>query len=142
MWAENLRGVDSVTNGEAVPNLRMSKKLGRSCGFGNSRFAFTPIGDNRFIQGIYQKRVTGYNQTGRIAGRPRESYIVRMKSYRPTNPQTKTQQDWRVIFADAVENWRLLTDEEKQPYNTRGIKMSKPGRSLFISEYLKARRFQ
>lgn len=142
MWAENLRGVDSVTNGEAVPNLRMSKKLGRSCGFGNSRFGFAPIGDDRFIQGVYQKRVTGYNHKGRIAGRPRNSYIVRMTSYRPTNPQTVPQQNWRAIFADAVLNWRLLTDEEKQPYNMRGIKASKPGRSLFISEYLKTRRFQ
>ena len=133
-------GVESIMSGLAMPSVQQTRSVGRSCGFGNMRFGFTGFGDNRFFEGVYQKRVTGYNHKGRIAGRPRRAYYVRMKSYRPTNPKTPPQVAWRNVFANAISSWSLLTDEQKAVYNERGTRQSLPGRNLYIREYLKSHR--
>lgn len=140
MSASAINGVDSIMSGLAMPNVQQTRSVGRSCGFANMRFGFTGFGDNRFFAGVYQKRVTGYNHKGRIAGRPRNAYYVRMKSYRPTNPNTPLQVACRAVFATAISNWSALTENEKVVYNERGTRRSLPGRNLYISEYLKSHR--
>lgn len=138
--AGQIKGIDSIMSGRAMPNIQQTRSVGRSCGFANMRFGFTGFGDNRFFAGVYQKRVTGYNQKGRIPGRPRNAYYVRMKSYRPTNPNTPLQVACRAMFANSISSWSLLTESQKNVYNKRGIKRSLPGRNLYISEYMKSRR--
>lgn len=130
-------GVADLMAGKTLLCLKQRGIVGRSCGFGNGRFGSTWLGDNRFFSGIFQKRVTGYNQTGRIAGRPRRTYYVRMKSYRPSNPNTPAQQAARQKFRDALNGWTLLTAVEKSVYNKRGTRRGLYGRSVYVSEYLK-----
>lgn len=132
-----LAGIPGLLGGQSMAGLTQKYGIGRSCGFGFIRFGSTQFGDSRFFSGIYQKRVTGYNQTGRIASRPRRTYYVRMRTYRPTNPQTVPQQANRTKFADASAAWSLLTTVEKSVYNTRGKRRNRIGRNLFISEYMK-----
>lgn len=130
-------GISGLLGGQSMAGLAQKYSIGRSCGFGFIRFGSTQFGDSRYFSGIYQKRVTGYNQTGRIAGRPRRTYYVRMRTYRPTNPQTIPQQANRTKFADASSAWSLLTTVEKSVYNNRGKRRNRIGRNLFISEYMK-----
>lgn len=130
--------ISDFYSGEAVPVLAIKRRMGQSNGLG-----FATCGTARFGQfmnhgGIYQKRVTGYNQTGRIPGRPRKTYYVKMRSYAPTNPNTEAQQARRQVFRDAVEAFHNLTTEEKRVYTVRANKMSRTGWRLFISEYLKS----
>lgn len=131
-------GVAAIMNGEVMGGITQTKKTGRSSGLGCMRLGFSYIGDRRFFQGIYQKRVTGYNQTGRIAGRPRRTYYVRLRSYRPTNPQTPLQQANRQKMTDACEAWKSLTAVDKSVYNERGQRLNRIPRMIFISEYLKS----
>lgn len=114
------------------------RKLGWGNGFGFIRFADAKFGDSNRSAGIYQRRVTGYNQMGRIAGRVRKGYYVKMRKYRPTNPQTPAQQAQRQKMTDAILAWQGLTNEQQSVYNKRAIKQGRAGYLLFRSEYLKS----
>lgn len=132
------RGEDGTYEPESsMFALQARGKTGRSGGFGFIRFGYSNFGATNFTGGIYQKRVTGYNHTGRIAGRKRRAYYVKMRPYRPTNPQTEEQQANRNKMALAVAAWSDLTPVEKSYYNERGKRYNKVGRNLFISWYLK-----
>lgn len=111
--------------------------IGTGSGYGFARRGISKFGDPRRFTGIYQKRNTGYNQHGYIAGKAKSTYYVRMRPYRPTNPQTVPQQANRSKFADACAAWPLLTEPEKAKYNSIGKKRGRTGRSLFISWYMK-----
>lgn len=117
--------------------LQARGKTGPGGGFGFVRFGHSHFGATNHAGGILQKRVTGYNQYGRNPARPRRAYYVRMRPYRPTNPQTPLQQANRAKMADAVSAWNGLTPVEKLGYNERGKRANKIGRNLFISWYLK-----
>lgn len=117
--------------------LQVKGKGGPSGGFGFTRFGSCRFGNSNRLGGIYQKRVTGYNQTGRIAGRPRRSYYVKMRTYRPTNPRTPAQQANRAKMTAAVAAWTVLDPVEKSRYNERGKRDGAVGRNLFISWYIK-----
>lgn len=112
-------------------------KNGPGGGFGFLRFGWNRNGDDNQTGGIYQRRVTGYNHTGRIAGRPRKTYWVKMRAYTTPNPRTELQQANRAKMADAVIAWRELDPVDKSGYNSRGKRSGKVGRNLFISWYLK-----
>lgn len=128
--------IEEVLNGTAAPAIEIRGKLGRGTGYGFARRGNGLYGESENPGGIYQRRVTGYNQHGRIPGRPRVQYFVRMKSYRPTNPRTELQQAGRTKFQTAVEIWQGMTEEERAPYKRRAVKKSRRGRNLFISEYM------
>lgn len=127
---------EEVLNGTAAPAIEIRGKLGRGTGYGFIRRGSGIYGETPNPGGIYQRRVTGYNQHGRIPGRERVQYFVRMKSYRPTNPRTELQQAGRTKFQTAVEIWQRMTEEERAPWKARAVKKSRRGRNLFISEYM------
>jgi len=131
-------GVAGVLNGTTMAGLTQTKKTGRSAGLGAMRVGFSFLGDNRYFQGVYQKRVTGYNNTGRIDHLPRKSYYVRMRSYRPTNPRTPLQQANRQKLLDANQAWKDLTPVDKSVYNERGKRQNRIGRMIFISQFMKS----
>lgn len=133
-----LDGEGNVIQHESMFALQARGKSGPGAGLGFARFGHSKYGADNQSGGIYQKRVTGYNQTGRITGRPRKTYFVKMRNYRPTNPQTPLQQAHRAKMAAAVAAWTALTDVEKSSYNERGKRANKVGRNLFISEYIKS----
>lgn len=99
--------------------------FGYGGGFGRIAFGHNRFGFYSKYSGIYQKHY-----------RYGESYISKMKFYRPTNPQTETQQAWRSIFANGHIAWRALTNSEKDVYRLRAKYQRKTGFNIFMSEYL------
>lgn len=126
-----------ILDGTHMLNATTRGIIGWGCGFGFARFGDAKYGNADHISGIYQKRVTGYNQYGINPERPRRSYYVRMRKYRPTNPQTPLQQANRDKFRNAGLAWNELTPEQKMAYNKTGKKRGNSGRSIFISWYMK-----
>ncbi|MES2382888.1 MAG: hypothetical protein V4538_17705 [Bacteroidota bacterium] len=101
-------------------------KFGRSGGFGRIAFGWNWFGFYNWFCGIYSKKY--------YFGKP---YISRMKFYRPTNPQTPTQQAWRATFADAMTAWGALSAPQKEPYIKRAKKLQMTGANLFLKQYLR-----
>lgn len=131
------KGIEGILNGETMAGIRQTGSIRRGDGFGFIRLGHSTFGTIAHVGGVYQKRVTGYNNTGRKAHLPRNAYYVRMRYYRPTNPNTPAQQAGRSKFADAVAGWAALTAAEKEEYNKRAHKLSRRGRNLYISEYMR-----
>lgn len=126
-----------IKNGEFVPAIAVRGRIGVSAGVGNLALGVSHYGEERGVGGIYQKRVTGYNNKGRIPGRPRRTYYVRMRTYAPPNLNTPAQQKARQGMREAVAAWKQLTNEQQAAYNKRGIRTGRQGRHLFYSEYMK-----
>ena len=131
------KGIEGILNGETMAGIRQTGSIRRGDGFGFIRLGHSTFGTIAHVGGVYQKRVTGYNNAGRKAHLPRKAYYVRMRYYRPTNPNTPAQQAGRSKFADAVAGWAALTAAEKEEYNKRAHKLSRRGRNLYISEYMR-----
>lgn len=55
----------------------------------------------------------------------------------PHNPDTEKQRANRSLFRDAMNEWKLLSPEEKYRYNKRARRLPMTGHNLFISEYMK-----
>jgi hypothetical protein len=130
-------GVDAIRNGEVMAGIRQTKKLGASCGLGMQTLGRGQIGDSVYAQGVYQRRVTGYNRHGRNPNRVRKTYYVKMRTYAPTNPRTPAQQANRQKLLDANQAWKDLTPVEKSRYNSEGKRRNKIGRMVHHSWYLK-----
>jgi len=123
---------------DTLKSLAVTNIYGTSAGYGFAVFGRAQFGDENWEGGIYQKRVTGYNQTGRISGRKRKTYYVLMRDNPTTNPNTEDQQIQRSKFADAVASWQGLTNEQKANYNQRSNIGHKSGYNVYISEYMKS----
>jgi len=54
----------------------------------------------------------------------------------PSNPRTTKQQLNRTVMHDAINHWKLLTDEERKQYNKKALKMQMLGINLHNKEYL------
>jgi len=100
-------------------------KFGYSGGFGRVAFGYTRLGFYNWYCGIYQKRY--------YYGKP---YISRSKFYRPVNPKTVKQQEWRAVFASAMHAWGELDIETKEIWKIKAKREKLPGYSLFTREYL------
>lgn len=55
----------------------------------------------------------------------------------PDNPDTEKQRANRALFRNAMNEWKLLSTEEKHRYNKRARRLPMTGQNLFISEYMK-----
>jgi len=55
----------------------------------------------------------------------------------PHNPDTEKQRANRSMFRDAMNEWKLLSPEEKYRYNKKARRLPMTGHNLFISEYMK-----
>lgn len=129
-------GVEGLLNGEASPAAAIAGNIGNGSGYGFARNGNAVFGAAPGPGGIYQRRYTGYNQTGYIPGKPRIPYYVRMRTYTPTNPRTELQQAGRSKFGDAVAAWQSMTDDQRAPYKARAVRKGRRGRNLFIQEHM------
>jgi hypothetical protein len=103
-------------------------KFGWSGGFGRLAFGYTRLGFYSWWAGIYSKKY--------YYGKP---YISRMKFYRPTNPRTILQQNWRAVHAYATYLWRSFDPETQEPYEMKGKRAKMTGYNFFLSYFLKNR---
>lgn len=76
------------------------------------------------VKGIWHRRM--------VRG---QKVSIRMKFYRPTNPETEPQQANRAKFAAAMSAWGALTENQKSGYIKRAKKRGMNGWGLFIREY-------
>ena len=130
-------GVEAILNGETMAGLRQTGTIRGGDGLGFIRLGHSSLGASAFIGGVYQRRVTGYNNTGRKVHLPRKTYYVKMRYYRPTNPNTPEQQANRSMFAEAVASWKGLPPAEKIEWKKKASRHSRRGHNLYISEYMK-----
>ena len=131
------KGVEGILNGETMAGIRQTGSIRRGDGFGFIRLGHSTFGTIAHVGGVYQKRVTGYNNTGRKAHLPRKAYYVRMRYYRPTNPNTIVQQARRTLFAEAMASWQGLPPAEKIEWKKKASRHSRRGHNLYISEYMR-----
>lgn len=130
-------GVEGVFSGSTMAGLQQRGSIRRGDGLGFIRCGHSRLGSTAYIGGIYQKRVTGYNNYGRRPDLPRVSYYVKMRYYKPTNPNTAAQQARRSKFAEAVASWKGLSAAQKMIYNNRAHRQSRRGQNLYISEFMR-----
>lgn len=97
----------------------------RSGGFGKLQFSYNYFGFNTKWAGIYSGKKT---KKGRG--------LSKMKFYRPSNPQTITQQNWRSVCAYAWVLWADFSDETKEQYKIKGKKLKMGGANYFMRTWL------
>lgn len=114
-----LEGTDKIVS------LWARGKTGFGAGLGWYFFGYSFYGGADTYAGIY---VTRHTSEGRR--------LSRYPIYRPTNPQTVTQQTNRARLTSAVSAWQALTSPQKQSYNetARGRRLS--GYNYFLHLYL------
>ena len=101
-------------------------KFGYSGAFGRIAFGYNRFGFYHFLAGIYSKKY--------YYGKP---YISKMKFYRPTNPRTTAQQNWRAICAYFVTIWQAFDISIKNNFKKRAPDKRMSGYNLFLSEALR-----
>lgn len=109
-------------------NIDNRGKLGRGCGFSRVAFGYNTFGNYSFFFGIHQKHY--------YYGKP---YLCNMRFYRPTNPRTVGQQNWRAVHAYGVFLWQNFSSELKETYELLGGKLKLPGYNVFLSNFLKVK---
>jgi hypothetical protein len=119
-------------------SLDARKRYGRPNGYGNINYGLLRYGEYNPKSGIYQKRVKRLDFWTKTYQPKGYTYTCKMRFYKPTNPRTIPQQNWRSKFAFAVANWQALTPKQKKMYNKRAIGKNLSGYNLFISEQLKS----
>lgn len=110
-----------VANFEQCLSLKARGKTGYGAGFGWYFFGYSFYGSFDPFAGIYATRHTA---------RGRRTF--RLPIYRPTNPQTVTQQANRARLSTAVLAWQSLTILEKKKYNKRAKGLKFSGYNYFL----------
>lgn len=116
-----------VDLGEEAKAIEIRGALGLPNGFGEVYYGWSEFGDYLEPAGFYQRRP---RKTGQI--------IVRMRHYFPRNNQWENQQAWRGVFADGVDAWKALTDEEKLVWKDKKYPRGMLGFHRFMRQYLNA----
>lgn len=106
--------------------LEIHGTIGKSSGCGLYVCGAARTGDYLPISGIYC--------TSRQYGK---KFFYRKRTYRPTNPQTTEQQNWRIVLKNAMIAWQALDPEDQSEMNRIAAKQGMSGSNLFISRVLK-----
>lgn len=112
---------------QKVMLFRPRNGIGYPNGYGLTILGQGIYGLNGTLWAIYQRR--------KLLSGPG---FIAMKFYKPTNPNTSLQQNYRDWFAKAIIEWRALTEEQKAEYNVRAKNLTLSGYNLFIREFMLA----
>jgi hypothetical protein len=93
--------------------------------YGYRTFGRVIFGTDDIRAGIYQRR----HNKGKVV-------YARLKFYNPANPKTVPQQANRTKFAQGMQAWVNLTQNQKDVYNERSKTYGLHGVNLFLKEYL------
>ena len=96
------------------------------CEFGTITPGDNIVGDLDEFNGIYQRR---HSENGIV--------VAKQKWWVSKNPRTIDQQGNRSKFAEAIDEWHNLTDEERSFYNNESKGKRKTGFNIFIAEYMR-----
>lgn len=128
---------EDIEQGRGFPALEQRGQIGTPGGFGFMVFGWTRFGDLFGFGGVYQRRVTGYNNYGIRPDLPRRTYFVLMRHSHSGNPQTEDQQAWRGNFAEAMQAWHDLTSQERDEIIEKARRAGRRPHNYFVSEYLR-----
>lgn len=123
---------------EGLISMVMTKRMGRPMFAGYAWCGWSQCGEENERVGVYQRRPRrkGTVPGGEVFMQKKENFVMRHTW--PINPQTVPQQAWRTTFANGVQAWHDLTEEEKAWYRKRGTRIAKTGFCVFMSSYLKS----
>lgn len=84
---------------------------------------------NRILKEMIKgKKIVPYKRQGKIF----------LRKYRKAkNPRTRKQVRHRREFKKAVDEWKKLTDEEKEKYSQLAEELNMSGFNLFVSKHLR-----
>jgi len=118
-----------VTGMQQLMSLQPKGTFGFTSAVGFARCGYSKCGASKEYGGIYQRKKTlkGWR-------------VSRMRYYRPSNPQTETQQSWRAVFTAGWEAYNLLSPEEKVLLYTQAQKYGISGPNLFMRRWLHTHR--
>jgi len=115
-----------VNNIDKLLSIDARGAFGFSGGFGKIRFGFNRFGFYTKYAGIYSKQ----NNKAPFA-------ISLKQHYRPTNPQTIHQQNWRFTLAYAWFLWSNVSAIDKEKWRLKGLDKYMSGSNAFTSNFLK-----
>lgn len=118
-----------VVNTDKVISLGARGKLGYTAACGLARCGYSRCGSSKDYGGIYQRKKT-------LAG----WRTSRMRYYRPTNPQTETQQSWRAVLTAGWTEYNSLTLDQKLLLSKEARLLRMTGANLFMRRWLQANR--
>lgn len=115
-----------ISDIEKLASLEIRGQLGFTSGCGLARCGYSRCGASKDYGGVYQRKKTlkGWRTS-------------RMRYYRPTNPQTEAQQNWRANVGLGWEAYALLTDEQKVLLSKQARLLRMSGPNLFMRRWLK-----
>jgi len=113
-----------ATTGKLM-SLHARGKFGFTAAAGFARCGYSRCGSSKDFGGIYQKKKTFVGNR-----------VSRMRYYRPTNPQTETQQAWRAVLAAGWTEYALLTEDEKVLLSKQARRLRMSGPNLFMRRWL------
>lgn len=114
---------------EAAMSLDVRGRYGYTAGCGFARAGYSRCGASKELGGIYQRKKT-------LQGKK----LSRMRYYRPTNPQTTAQQNWRSVFADGKTAYDALDDGQRMVLSKEARHYRMTGYNLFMRRWLQGRR--
>lgn len=123
---------------DKIPAFTIKRRLGypRQCGW--SMCGWSKCGDLNEFSGVYQtRRNRKWNGIGGFIIAKKQRNFFQKPAW-PTNTITPRRTEVRTNFASAVFAWQSLTDEQKKAYNAIGMKKSKRGYEVFLSQFLKS----
>ncbi len=148
-----------LNNLEKLYSIDSRGTFGYGGGFGRIVFSYNRFGFFTKFAGIYSRKkirlgytsgfgkiIFAYNSWGNfphyraqfLASHEKEGFAVsRMRFYRPTNPRTVKQQNWRAVCAYVWTIWATFDPETKEQYRLQGSIRGITGANLFMSEFLK-----
>lgn len=132
-----MAGIEGIFDGRSMAGLQEKGSIRRGDGFATIRFGHSAFGAVAHVGGVYQKRRANKRGRDGTKYKPGDSFYVKMRYYRPTNPNTPAQQAGRTKFAEAIAGWQALSPVDKQNYNSKAKRHSRNGYSLYISEYMR-----
>lgn len=117
-------------------SLAMRGTLSGGAGLGFYVCGRVRCGERNPLSGVYSMRRSGYNQYTNNSSLPRYTVWYKKTHSNPTNPRTAAQQLRRTAYRNALDEWALLTDYQKDLLNRQGNKEGITGLNLFIRKVL------
>jgi hypothetical protein len=115
-----------ISPSDKMAGLDIRGTFGYSGAFGRIAYGFNRFGFYDWRCGIYQKKY--------YFGKP---YLSKMKFYRPTNPRTLKQQNWRAVCAYAWVLWADTDSLTRSKWGKIGARRRISGANAFMSNWLK-----
>jgi len=105
-------------------------------GLGDMVLGMSQLGYYDPKNGVYQMRRRLKPGVPYTLDKTKPKVAVKCKYYWPPYPGSLGQQASRTKFQQAMDAWKLLTPEEKEPWKIKAAKLHQPIPNLFVKAYM------